>query len=122
MPHPSRCSGCCTEPEELAKWWEVMTLTQGRFPTEERLELHRNGWADSFEKLDAVLKARRNLDAGTAPKNDARAHGFTRRVIGFLPTGGPPGYDSKAALAQGEALRRLVLGSWLPILARWTPG
>jgi uncharacterized protein YndB with AHSA1/START domain len=35
----------------------VMTLTQGEFVTEERLELHRSGWADSFEKLDAVLKA-----------------------------------------------------------------
>ena len=36
-----------------------VTLTQGDFATEERLELHRSGWADSFEKLDAVLKARR---------------------------------------------------------------
>lgn len=36
----------------------VMTLTQGEFATEERLELHRSGWADSFEKLDAVLNAR----------------------------------------------------------------
>ncbi len=36
----------------------TVTLTQGEFATEERLELHRSGWADSFEKLDAVLKAR----------------------------------------------------------------
>jgi uncharacterized protein YndB with AHSA1/START domain len=36
----------------------VMTLTQGEFATEERLELHRSGWTDSFEKLDAVLDAR----------------------------------------------------------------
>ena len=35
----------------------TVTLTQGDFATEERLELHRSGWADSFEKLDAVLKA-----------------------------------------------------------------
>jgi uncharacterized protein YndB with AHSA1/START domain len=35
----------------------TVTLTQGDFATEERLELHRNGWADSFEKLDAVLHA-----------------------------------------------------------------
>ena len=34
----------------------TVTLTQGDFATEERLELHRNGWADSFEKLDAVLR------------------------------------------------------------------
>lgn len=35
----------------------TLTLTQGEFATEERLELHRSGWADSFEKLDAVLNA-----------------------------------------------------------------
>jgi uncharacterized protein YndB with AHSA1/START domain len=35
----------------------TVTLTQGAFATEERLELHRSGWADSFEKLDAVLHA-----------------------------------------------------------------
>jgi uncharacterized protein YndB with AHSA1/START domain len=32
-----------------------VTLTQGDFATEERLELHRNGWSDSFDKLGAVL-------------------------------------------------------------------
>jgi uncharacterized protein YndB with AHSA1/START domain len=36
----------------------TVTLTQREFATKERLELHRGGWADSFEKLDAVLKAR----------------------------------------------------------------
>ena len=35
----------------------MVTLTQGEFATEERLQLHRSGWADSFEKLDAVLQA-----------------------------------------------------------------
>jgi uncharacterized protein YndB with AHSA1/START domain len=35
----------------------TVTLTQGEFATMERLDLHRNGWTDSFEKLDAVLKA-----------------------------------------------------------------
>jgi uncharacterized protein YndB with AHSA1/START domain len=35
----------------------TVTLTQGEFATSERLELHRSGWADSFEKLAAVLKA-----------------------------------------------------------------
>ena len=34
-----------------------VSLRQAEFATEERLELHRNGWADSFEKLDAVLKS-----------------------------------------------------------------
>jgi uncharacterized protein YndB with AHSA1/START domain len=33
-----------------------VTLTQEGFATEERLELHRGGWADSFEKLDAILE------------------------------------------------------------------
>ncbi len=35
----------------------TLSLTQGEFATEERLELHRSGWADSFEKLDRILKA-----------------------------------------------------------------
>ena len=35
-----------------------VSLSQAEFATAERLELHRSGWADSFEKLDAVLKAR----------------------------------------------------------------
>jgi uncharacterized protein YndB with AHSA1/START domain len=35
----------------------TLLLTQGEFATEERLELHRSGWADSFEKLDVVLNA-----------------------------------------------------------------
>jgi uncharacterized protein YndB with AHSA1/START domain len=34
-----------------------VSLSQGEFATEGRLELHRGGWADSFEKLDAVLQA-----------------------------------------------------------------
>jgi uncharacterized protein YndB with AHSA1/START domain len=36
----------------------AVSLSQGGFATEERLELHRNGWSDSFDKLDAVLRAR----------------------------------------------------------------
>jgi uncharacterized protein YndB with AHSA1/START domain len=35
----------------------VVSLTQGEFATEGRLELHRGGWADSFEKLDVLLRA-----------------------------------------------------------------
>ncbi len=34
-----------------------VTLTQEGFATEERVELHRGGWADSFDKLDAVIEA-----------------------------------------------------------------
>ena len=36
----------------------ALSLSQGEFATEGRLELHRQGWADSFEKLDEVLQAR----------------------------------------------------------------
>ena len=35
-----------------------VSLSQGRFATEERLVLHRDGWTDSFEKLREVLDAR----------------------------------------------------------------
>ena len=34
-----------------------LELTQGEFATEERLQLHRGGWADSFGKLAAILEA-----------------------------------------------------------------
>jgi uncharacterized protein YndB with AHSA1/START domain len=34
----------------------TVTLTQGEFATEERFELHRSGWTDSLEKLDAILE------------------------------------------------------------------
>ena len=34
-----------------------VSLTQGWFATEERLELHRGGWTDSFEKLRAVVES-----------------------------------------------------------------
>lgn len=35
-----------------------LVLSQGPFLTEERLALHRNGWTESFEKLQAVLGSR----------------------------------------------------------------
>jgi hypothetical protein len=34
-----------------------VTLTRGEFAADERLELHRGGWADSLDKLDALLRA-----------------------------------------------------------------
>jgi uncharacterized protein YndB with AHSA1/START domain len=34
-----------------------VSLWQGTFATEERLELHRGGWTESFEKLQAFLGA-----------------------------------------------------------------
>ena len=36
-----------------------LSLSQGRFATEERLVLHRDGWTDSFEKLREVLRRSR---------------------------------------------------------------
>ena len=35
-----------------------LVLSHGPFLTEERLALHRNGWTESFEKLQAVLNSR----------------------------------------------------------------
>lgn len=35
-----------------------LALSQGPFLTEERLALHRGGWTESFEKLQAVLGSR----------------------------------------------------------------
>ena len=35
-----------------------LLLSQGPFLTDERLELHRSGWTESFEKLQAVLNSR----------------------------------------------------------------
>jgi uncharacterized protein YndB with AHSA1/START domain len=36
----------------------LLVLSQGLFLTEERLALHRSGWTESFEKLQAVLGSR----------------------------------------------------------------
>ncbi len=35
-----------------------LLLSQGPFLTEERLDLHRSGWTESFEKLQAILNSR----------------------------------------------------------------
>jgi uncharacterized protein YndB with AHSA1/START domain len=32
-----------------------VAFTQGEFATEERLELHRGGWSDSFDRLEELL-------------------------------------------------------------------
>ena len=34
-----------------------VSLTQGEFATDARLELHRNGWTDSFDKLGRLLQS-----------------------------------------------------------------
>lgn len=39
---------------DLGESTEVV-LTQGSFKTEARRELHRNGWADSFDKLEQFI-------------------------------------------------------------------
>jgi uncharacterized protein YndB with AHSA1/START domain len=43
------------QPQEGAT---IVSLSQAEFATEERLELHRTGWAESFEKLEAELNSR----------------------------------------------------------------
>jgi uncharacterized protein YndB with AHSA1/START domain len=40
---------------DLGESTEVV-LTQGPFKTEARRELHRNGWTDSFHKLDQLIR------------------------------------------------------------------
>jgi uncharacterized protein YndB with AHSA1/START domain len=35
-----------------------VSFSQGPFKTEERRELHRDGWTDSFDKLEALLSGR----------------------------------------------------------------
>jgi uncharacterized protein YndB with AHSA1/START domain len=42
---------------DLGESTEV-SFTQGRFKTEERLALHRDGWGDSFDKLERLLSER----------------------------------------------------------------
>ena len=34
----------------------AVELTQGEFKTEARVELHRNGWTDTFDKLERYLR------------------------------------------------------------------
>ena len=34
-----------------------VSLSQGPFKTDERLELHRDGWGDSFDRLERLLAA-----------------------------------------------------------------
>jgi uncharacterized protein YndB with AHSA1/START domain len=33
-----------------------VSFTQGEFATEDRLELHRGGWTDGFDRLEALLR------------------------------------------------------------------
>ena len=40
--------------EERGEQTEVV-FSQGRFATQERLELHRGGWSDSFDRLQDLL-------------------------------------------------------------------
>jgi uncharacterized protein YndB with AHSA1/START domain len=40
---------------EPARGGTEVRLTQGPFATDERLDLHRGGWTDSFERLRALL-------------------------------------------------------------------
>ena len=42
---------------DLGESTEVV-FTQGRFKTEARRALHRDGWTDSFNKLEALLSSR----------------------------------------------------------------
>ena len=39
----------------------AVSFTQGEFATDARLELHRNGWTDSFDKLGRFLRSASQL-------------------------------------------------------------
>jgi uncharacterized protein YndB with AHSA1/START domain len=54
-PHPDDQETLVTL--ELEDWGErtEVSLTQGEFATPARLELHRDGWTESFEKLEELL-------------------------------------------------------------------
>jgi uncharacterized protein YndB with AHSA1/START domain len=53
------------DPDDVETWVELsfrdlgestqVALVQGPFKTEARRELHRNGWTDSFDKLERIL-------------------------------------------------------------------
>ena len=57
-PDPDDCETVVVLSLESGGGSTTVSLSQGVFVTEGRLELHRSGWAESFEKLDAVLGAR----------------------------------------------------------------
>jgi uncharacterized protein YndB with AHSA1/START domain len=48
---------------DLGEWTELV-LSQGPFKTEARRALHRNGWADSLDKLAQLLSARTRGQGG----------------------------------------------------------
>ena len=46
-----------------------VSLSHVGFATEERLALHRDGWTDSFERLDEVLAVPHQEDAPPSPRS-----------------------------------------------------
>ena len=58
---------------ELGDGTEVR-LIQGEFATEERLALHREGWSESFDRLDRVLLLHALAGSLTPPARSWRGH------------------------------------------------
>ncbi len=54
-PHPDDCETVVTLSLEDGGSETEVTFAQGEFATAERLELHREGWTDSFERLEEML-------------------------------------------------------------------
>lgn len=55
-PDPDDCETVVVLSLESTEGTTRVLLSQGEFATAGRLDLHRGGWADSFEKLDALLR------------------------------------------------------------------
>ena len=57
-PDPDDCETVVVLSLDAVGGATTVSLSQGEFATAGRLELHREGWADSFDKLNAVLQTR----------------------------------------------------------------
>jgi uncharacterized protein YndB with AHSA1/START domain len=56
-PDPDDCETVVVLSLESVGGATTVSLAQGEFTTESRLDLHRSGWADSFERLEVLLRA-----------------------------------------------------------------
>ncbi len=74
-----------------------MTVEQGTFATEGRRALHEQGWTESLDRLEALLKSR---DPGyIAQRDEVNARTCRSALAISLPIGQYAGLDSAAGLA-----------------------
>lgn len=82
-------------------------MTQRPFKTEERQELHLNGWSDSFDKLERTLLVRRVVDAWNRRDLDELVALSDSEIEyvnspGAVEPGTRRGYDGLAAVLQAQ--------------------